>query len=97
MYWTELKSILSFHSAGKLDSIICIRIFKSSFYLYSVLDFLPAQYASINGIEAKVLQERESLLSYSRCELQQFYIEEVCSSPVYNYAFFACKVKYNCS
>lgn len=57
-----------------------------------MVDFLPPEYASIKGIEERVLKERENLLLYSRQQLEQIYIQGVSTSPLFNTAFFPCKV-----
>lgn len=59
-----------------------------------MVDFLPPEYASIKGIEERVLKERENLLLYSRQQLEQIYIQGVSTSPLFNTAFFPCKVTF---
>ena len=63
------------------------------FLLHSVADFLPPEYASLKGIEEKVLRERETLIGYTREQVEQLYVNGATSLPTHNTAFFPCKVR----
>ncbi len=63
------------------------------FFLFRPTEFLPVEYTSIRGVEAKMYKEQEGLSKKSHLQIEEAYINQCSELKTYGAVFFPARVR----